>query len=305
MPDAGTPSASSPVTELKVSGHLMVLDTGVYCVFHTPGGAPPDPATGLPGARVSLPPGPMAQGVTVKTFGEDGWLGSLDAAAMIRVAHGPAQILLTIYQQPGSLHDAPKLQVMRLTNAGGEAVMSHPPVRATGTGNPDTPGGAANDVPTAPLADPEIAAHLQLRGDILARIGDWVGDPGSQRWVEGFAVAPRELLKSEDIEYQAVLGRGWLSPWAEGGQYCGSRGMALPILGLRVRLRGAAAETHDVALNATFTDGTKIGPVGPGEPCEAASLAPLEAFQITLAARDAAPKRLAKPRPAAPKGRRG
>ncbi len=301
MSEVGAPAVQSPVTELKVSGHLMRLDTGVYCVFHTPGGTPPDPATGLPGARVSLPPGPLAYGVTVKTFGEDGWLGSLDAAAMIRVAQGPAQILLTIYQQPGSLHDAPKLQVMRLTDAGGEAVMTNPPLLVIGA-KQETPG---SHEPTAPPADPEIAAHLQSRGDILARIGDWVGDPGSQRWVEGFAVAPREMLSSEDIEYQAVLGRGWLSPWAEGGQYCGSRGMALPILGLRIRLRGAAADTHEIALNATFTDGTKIGPVGPGEPCEAASLAPLEAFQITLAARDAEPKAIAKPRPAAAKGRRG
>ncbi len=225
---------------------------------------------------------------------------------MIRVAQGPAQILLTIYQQPGSLHDAPKLQVMRLTDAGGEAVMSHPPVRTSAANNADTPGGGtAGAEPTAPPVDPEIAAHLQLRGDVLARIGDWVGDPGSQRWVEGFAIAPREMLASEDIEYQAVLGRGWLSPWAEGGQYCGSRGMALPILGLRIRLRGAAAETHDIALNATFTDGAKVGPVGPGEPCEAASLAPLEAFQVILTARAASPKRAPKPRPAAPKGRRG
>ncbi len=79
-----------------------------------------------------------------------------------------------------------------------------------------------------------------------------------------------------------MLGRGWLSPWSEGGQYCGSRGMALPILGLRARLRGKAAETLTLEVSATFTDGTAIGPVGPGEPCEAESLAPLEAFCISI-----------------------
>ena len=60
---------------------------------------------------------------------------------------------------------------------------------------------------------------------------------------KGFAIAPVADGPAEDIEYQAVLGRGWLSPWVEGGQFCGSRGMALPMLGLRVRLRGAGAET--------------------------------------------------------------
>ena len=113
-------------------------------------------------------------------------------------------------------------------------------------------------------------------------------------WIEGFALSPRHPdITPADIEYQAVLGRaGWLSPWAEGGQYCGSRGMALPILGLRARLRGKAAETLSLQISATFTDGTAIGPVGPGEACEADSLAPLEAFCITpvpLGARVAEP----------------
>jgi hypothetical protein len=297
MSDASLPQAQTLVTELKVSGHLMLLDTGVYCVFHTPGGVAPDSASGLPGARISLPPGPMSRGVTIKGFSEDGWLGSLDSAALIRVASGPAQVLVTVYQQHGSAHEAPKLQVMRLTDAGPNDTADQMPTKAIGSDAPDTPSGGTV---AAPIADPEIAAHVQARGDILARIGDWVGEPGSQRWVEGFAVSPRTLLTADDIEYQAVLGRGWLSPWAEGGQYCGSRGMALPILGLRVRLRNEAARTHQVSLRATFTDGTEIGPVGPGEPCEAPSLAPLEAFQISLTSLDDKPKR---PKPAV-KGRR-
>jgi hypothetical protein len=135
----------------------------------------------------------------------------------------------------------------------------------------------------APAADAEIAAHVQLRGDVTGRLGDWVGERGSQHWIEGFALSPqRSGVTLQDIEYQAVLGRGWLSPWSEGGQYCGSRGMALPILGLRVRLRGKAAETRTLQVSATFIDGTATGPVGPGEACEAESLAPLEAFCITL-----------------------
>jgi hypothetical protein len=179
---------------------------------------------------------------------------------------------MTVYTLPELPHLAPKLQVMRLSEA--------PPAEETANGaEPDT---VDDHGPGAPVAEPEVAAHIQLRGDVLARLGDWVGEPGSQRWIEGFALAPRGEVHPEDIEYQVVLGRGWLSPWAEGGQFCGSRGMALPILGLRVRLRGAALATHSIELSASFTDGTSVGPVGPGEPCEAASLAPLEAFQVVI-----------------------
>jgi hypothetical protein len=79
-----------------------------------------------------------------------------------------------------------------------------------------------------------------------------------------------------------VLGRGWLSPWVEAGQYCGSRGMALPLLGLRLRLQGKAAEQYDITCSASFIDGTSAGPVGDDETCESESLAPLEALQISL-----------------------
>ncbi len=123
---------------------------------------------------------------------------------------------------------------------------------------------------------------MQRRGDVLTRLGDWMGVRGSQNWIEGFAIAPSRFVELADIEYQAVLGKGWLSPWAEGGTYCGSRGMALPILGLRVRLKNDASERHEVRLSATFTDGTAIGPVDGTETAEAPSLAPLEAFLVEI-----------------------
>ena len=85
-----------------------------------------------------------------------------------------------------------------------------------------------------------------------------------------------------------MLGRGWLSPWVEGGKFCGSRGMALPLLGMRIRLKGLAAASYDCSYAATFVDGTTIGPVAAGEACEAESLAGLEAFQVVLRRRDGA-----------------
>ena len=116
-----------------------------------------------------------------------------------------------------------------------------------------------------------------------ALLGEWIGTRGSKSWIEGFAVKPREGVAAEDIEYQGVLGRGWLSPWVEGGKFCGSRGMALPLLGIKLRLKGAAAREWDCSYEATFTDGTNAGPVGADEACEAESLASMEAFRIDAA----------------------
>jgi hypothetical protein len=303
-------SAAKGISELKVSGHLMTFDAGIYCIFNPPGSPVPDPATGLPGVRVSLPPGAAShpEAMTISTFREDGWLGGWNGAALVRVARGPAQLLVTIYQLPNHTGDAPKLQILRLID--GLPLPAQAPRPAARTVAPAAvavapavaapAAQAAQSSPAggnaADTANAEIVAHVQTRGDVIAQLSNWVGTPGSKHWIEGFALSPKQTVGPDDIEYQAVLGRGWLSPWAEGGQFCGSRGMSLPILGLRVRLRGEAADSYDCAVAATFVDGTEIGPLDNGEPCQAESLAPLEAFRIELrprAAAEPAPKKAA------------
>ena len=251
-------AAPTRLTELRVSGHIMTLDPGVFCVFHVPGAPPPDAATGLPGVRLSRAPGAGASSVVqISTFQDDGWLGA-DGAALVRVAGGPGQVLVTVYQAGEGGAPAPSLRVTCLTA----------PLPA--------------EVATPPSSPPEIEAHVHGLGDLGGQLGAWVGEPGSERWIEGFAILPRGPVAPGEIEYQAVLGQGWLSPWAEGGQFCGSRGMALPILGLGVRLRGDAARRFEAVVSASFVDGTSVGPVADGAPCEAPSLAPLEAFLVEL-----------------------
>jgi len=273
------------VLELKVSGHLMTLDSGLFCVFQAPGSPSPNPQTGLPGVRVSLPPGPAGrpEAVSISTFRDDGWLN--DAAALVRVVNGPAQVLVTVYQAPSAGPDgAPRLQVMRL---GPE----------TGSGALEPAAAPAQAAQQAIAADEiGVVAHVQRTGDVPSRIGDWVGTRGSRLWIEGFSLMPHDGIAPTDIEYQAVLGRGWLSPWIDGGKFCGSRGMALPLLGLKVRLKGAVAKTHECSYSASFVDGSAVGPVPGGETCEAESLAALEAFQVVIRRRDAASSSEAAPR---------
>jgi hypothetical protein len=252
--------AADIIQELKVTGHLMALPAGLFCIINQPH-ANVGP-TGLPGVRISPPPA-GGQFVEISAFRPDGWLSANGDAALVRVHKGPAQLLVTIYQQPSQPDAAPKLQVRQLL---GVDDMPAP-----------APGPAA-----APREKIDIMAHIQTRGDVGVKFGHWLGEQGSQNWIEGFAIAAPEGTNVADLAYQAVLGRGWLSPWVEAGQYCGSRGMALPLLGLRVRLTGDAAEQFDLTVAASFIDGTKAGPVGQDETCESVSLAPLEAMLITL-----------------------
>jgi hypothetical protein len=271
---ARAPEASqNRVTELKVSGYLMSLETGLFCVFHAPGAPSANDHTGLPGVRISLPPGLAGrpEAVSISTFRDDGWLNGHGAAALIRVANGPAQVLVTVYQATTAAPDsAPRLQVLRL----GQMV-----------GGKRQAGRAA---PSIAPDEADLIAHVQRIGDVPSRLGDWAGTRGSGLWIEGFSLTPRDGVKPADLEYQSVIGRGWMSPWIEGGTFCGSRGMALPLLGLKVRLKGNLAKTHECSYSASFVDGSAVGPVPASETCEAESLAALEAFQVVIRRRGGA-----------------
>ena len=230
---SGQEGGAGRVTELKVSGHLMTLENGLFCVFQAPGSPASNERSGLPGVRISLPPGAAGrpEAVSISTFRGDGWLDGHDAAALVRVAGGPAQVLVTVYQAPTApASSAPRLQVIRLgADMGAEG---SPPQAMPGQAAPQA----------AAISDADVVAHIQRTGDMPGHIGDWTGTRGSRLWIEGFSLTPRDDIKPADVEYQAVLGRGWLSPWIEGGKFCGSRGMALPLLGLKVRLKGNAAK---------------------------------------------------------------
>src|SRR6201992_1021533 len=103
MPASKNDAPASPgrVAELRVSAHLMTLETGLYCVFPTPGSPDPDAVTGLPGVRVTPAPGIAGrpEAVSVSTFREDGWLNG--TAALVRVTDRSAALLVTIYQHKG------------------------------------------------------------------------------------------------------------------------------------------------------------------------------------------------------------
>jgi hypothetical protein len=192
----------------------------------------------------------------------------------VRVTDGQAQILVSVYQDLRQKHDgAPRLQVLRLSKQLNGAA----PDREWGTGSFASERGLASVGP-----DPEVMAHIRRIGDVAGKVGDWIGVRGSGEWMEGFGIAPNVGVSPEDIEYQGVLGRNWLSPWVEGGKFCGSRGMALPLLGLKIRLKGQVAKTFECSYSANFLDGSMVGPVSGGETCEAESLAPLEAFQVII-----------------------
>jgi capsular polysaccharide biosynthesis protein len=130
----------------------------------------------------------------------------------------------------------------------------------------------------------DIVAHIRNVGDVVVPSGEWIGRPNSGLWIEGLCMKPHRGLADSEIEYQIVEDFGRLSSLASGGEFRGSRGMSLPIRGLRVCLRHEASERYQCAYTATFADGAIVGPVSAGQLCRSPTLAPLEAFCITFGA---------------------
>lgn len=135
-----------------------------------------------------------------------------------------------------------------------------------------------------PAASPaEIVAHIQDVGDIEGNLGDWIGERGSGRWIEGISIAPQhEDVGPEEFLYRVILGRDQMSPWVRAGTYCGSVSLALPLRGFCVTLNGEAAARFECRYSATFVGGTQSPLLAGGQVCALPTLVPLEAFQITL-----------------------
>ncbi len=269
------------VSELRATASLMRLEAGLYCVIVAASSAA-NARTGLPGVRITQAPGPAFRpdAVQIRTIGADGWMTGFGDAALVRVTDGVAHVMVTIYQDPNTgAESAPHIQVLPL-------IADKPATPTAALAKPAPPLPAPTMRPAPVPAD--LLAHIATRGDVGASFGEWLGEAGSGHWIEGFAITPQAGIAASDIEYQVVLGRGWVSPWVEGGQFAGSRGMNLPVLGLRARLLGEAATSHELRIEARSITGQEIGPVGDGEACETAELSPLEALRITLLPRGAA-----------------
>ena len=227
----------SRVTELKVSGHLMTLDSGLFCVFQVPGSPTPNDRSGLPGVRISMPPGSAGRpdAVSISTFRDDGWLDSQDAAALVRVAKGPAQVLVTVYQSPAaSPESAPRLQVMRLgPEQGGEAEGR----RQWGAGLRDRRLPWRTPMSSPTFSAPAICQAGSANGS--AREAAACGSKASA-WHHTTALSrPMSNIRP----CSAAVG---CRPGSRGA-VCGSRGMALPLLGLKVRLRARRQRLMSVA----------------------------------------------------------
>jgi hypothetical protein len=116
----------------------------------------------------------------------------------------------------------------------------------------------------------KVELHVQRHGDVSAAGGAWAMSPDGQGAIEGLCVRLEGGLPADGVEYQAILGREWVSPWMTGGEFCGSRGLALPLVGVRIRAAPEFAVGHRVRVWGRFAKAGEAGPFEDGEACAVA-----------------------------------
>jgi hypothetical protein len=80
------------------------------------------------------------------------------------------------------------------------------------------------------------------------------------------------------------------TPWITNEQMCGTKGMAVPLVGFAVRLKASAqaSVSYDCEYSGYFKSGLTIGPMRNGAPCRSTvANDPLEGIQLHIARRAA------------------
>jgi hypothetical protein len=278
MVAAANPSGQANAP-LDATAQCLTFESGMYAVdFHAPRPMLTHVGLPMPCARLdAMAPSIALQGrAVISMMSDSGFLFHGDLPAFVRVVGGTAGVLLTIYKSAGGM-PPPELRIRYIRDD-----LQFQPVPAA---TDHAPASAGEPLPLAEGAlAMQLLVHAQERGDVVAGAGEWAGTPGSRLLLEGFVVTvdPQTGVGSEELEYQAILGDGWNTPWFAAGEFCGSRGLALPILGLRVRLTGHAAELYQCTYWGSFVGPGEIGPVVDGEACEADGQ-PMDALRVFIA----------------------
>lgn len=258
---------SKPIVPQENVTYILTLPVGVFCVVND--SVMEDKSNeALDVVSISSLPWPQ-QHVEFLSFHGKGVLKSGGDVALIRVNCAPAKFLISFSLPEGTKGKYPKIVIQKISHQSGKDEESY-----------------SVNSPTISVQERfQILAHIQTRGDVVGMFGSRVGEHGSGRWIEGFSIRVPEGLNSSDISYQAILGHDWLSPWANGLEYCGSRGIGVPLMGFRIKLSAQANEKFVLFYCGFFMDGTVNGPVGNDDICTSNMRIPLEAIEIYLIAR--------------------
>jgi GT2 family glycosyltransferase len=279
---------------LSASVQVLPLPAGLYLFSVKSAGPTAVHATSqlaLPAMHLGLGPGvkPEQMQFMEGTSGHGAWLFAATDQLVAKIAAGGATLILTSVRAPGG--EVLSIKVERL-NARLDATLAFSaPVPGVeprpNNGGPEVapPRAPASGTTTSKLPlSIQIGAHIRTRGDMIFADAPWAGRIAPGLWIESFSVRPQEQFGAGDIEYKGLTGSGFETPWVTDDQPCGTKGMAVPLVGFALRLKPSpAASGYDCEYSGYFQSGLTVGPLKNGAPCRSTvANDPLEGIQIRL-----------------------
>lgn len=266
---------------------MLTLARGVYQFSVDGGEAESSPEGLLPALQVIVAPGQPEGAVEciAPPARDSRWLRGGKDSIVLQVRQDRTQLLVLLLTQPGL---APlRIDVRRLN----ETMPAAPPQLSL-------PGGKPPTIPTdAALIRSQIVVHAEYVGDVIGLDGGWAGAVEANRAVECLTITPVVDIAPATLEYRALNAAGLDTGWVEQGQPCGTRGMALPLLGFAIRQRPHRAPRIRCDYSGRFASGRVIGPLLDGEMCRSPDpndrLVGVWLHLVDVEARDAAPPGLA------------
>jgi len=280
-------SPEAPAPGMSASVQVLPLPPGLYLFSVKAASATPPRSNGelsLPAVHVGLGPGMRSDQVEFiagpSTHGA--WLFTHGDLLVTKVNGTGATLVMTSVRAPGG--EVLSIKVERLESRGDAN-----PLPRTGTDMSNQPTAAhSQDSQHHDLFLPiQIGAHIRSRGDMMFVDVPWAGRVAPGLWIESFSVLPLEHLGSHDVEYKGLTGSGFETPWLSDNKMCGTKGMAVPLVGFAVRLKASpATAAYDCEYSAYFQSGVTVGPLRNGAPCRSTvANDPLEGIQVRLVRR--------------------
>lgn len=189
-------------------------------------------------------------------------------ASLVVRAMRPGKLFVEVIPIDDDGSTAATVKVEMLSQGETSEARLEPPATGAVVGIGYGPGAKSN----VDLDHLKIIGHVAGIGDVTARADEWVAGPSAPARIEGLSIVWPGKPDDLDIRYCVKLAR----PHAVSGRmmglggYAGTRGRALPIVGIRLEMLGAAASSFRLVSEAAFlgapiarTSGKQIEMSGP------------------------------------------
>lgn len=228
---------------MEIKSSVVKLSPGMYILRHPKQGLAPLNVARAPGAPGSN--GKLDLLATERTGGAVLRDGS--DCIVLRISEAPVELLVSAFlAQEGD--PVPPLRIDQIA-------IDDAAAPAPGAARPITIGGHGIS----------LIGHIERTGDVVAGLGQMLGEPGSDLRLEGFQAMWPDRPDGVDLAYGiAVEGVGAM-PIVKTGKFCGTKGQARRITEVTFALVGPQAQHYTLEGTAYFTGGFQL-PVSSGVP---------------------------------------